>query len=445
MKKTFILLVVACLSLSSFAEVKIIYCKADGSSLTTVSGLKWDSAVSLSRARSIANFYNTQTPAVANQIWMKAGTYDLTAAFSLTYAMNIYGGFTGTETDLSQRNWVSNPTIINQTGALQVIWGNLELDVLLDGLILQGGNPTGNGACGQIAAGTTLRNCIIRNNKAVTAGKFSALITMVPVGSTKKITIDNCLVVNNETAIAPSFINIVAGTLIDITNTTIANNLSEASGASTGAVIAQTDGSSTLNLKNSIIYNNKTASAAAQSVSGTTMTTGFKVLENNAWDVVPANATTLAANKLLTASPFVAATAFVGVANGTTQLLTAINAANFQLVSGSSCINAGNSSFVTGTTDFAGTPRIQGSAVDMGAYEFSTISAVQNQMIENPLLVLNNHLVVPTQLIGKSIFIYNSQGQLVQKIEKASSLNDLKYKGVLLVKVDTQAYKLINQ
>jgi hypothetical protein len=52
---------------------------------------------------------------------------------------------------------------------------------------------------------------------------------------------------------------------------------------------------------------------------------------------------------------------FVDYANG-----------NLRLQSNSPCINAGNNSFVSGTTELDGRPRVVGGTVDIGAYEFQS-------------------------------------------------------------------------
>jgi hypothetical protein len=51
-------------------------------------------------------------------------------------------------------------------------------------------------------------------------------------------------------------------------------------------------------------------------------------------------------------------------------------AGNFRLSSGSPCINAGHTSYVTTPTDLDGRPRIVGGSVDMGAYEFQGTGSV---------------------------------------------------------------------
>ncbi|KAA1418663.1 hypothetical protein F0U44_09195 [Nocardioides humilatus] len=91
------------------AAVTVVYVVPGGAG--TQDGSSWANAKDLLPAA----FY-----AVAGQqLWVKAGTYKpyILAGgiryFNLWGGVEIYGGFDGTETDLSQRNWLANPTILD--------------------------------------------------------------------------------------------------------------------------------------------------------------------------------------------------------------------------------------------------------------------------------------------------------------------------------------------
>ncbi len=418
-------------TINTNAAPLIIFVSPTGSSLTTVDGSTWENAVSLARGRSLANFYNTQATPVENQIWMKAGTYDLTSSFQLNVQITIYGGFNGTETLLSQRNWVSNQTILNQTVAnAMVIWSNSEKDVLLDGLILQGGRITGASGCGAITNGTILRNCIIRNNKSTNGSGALSVINVT--GATKNVIIDNCLIINNESGASPIAISIAVPNT-EIRNTTIANNFNTTTGTTgvfTGSVVYK--------VYNSIIYNNYNGTTLAKSFGNGTS----KELVNNAWDVAATDGT-LTANILLTSSPFVAATSYIGAANGTDKLQSAIESADFKLVTGSSCINAGDNTYVSSLLDLAGNDRIQKSTVDIGCYESSFTTGGFSPVLREKIWFAGNTLHLPSSAIGKTVTVFNIQGQRIREIVANSATIELQEKGLLMITFENEKYKII--
>lgn len=111
-------------------------------------------------------FINLQTAIdsadAGDQIWIAAGTYKPTNSalstdnwFAINQAIEIYGGFIGTETMLSERDWENNITILSgdingddveddfenfrSDNAAHVLIIN-EDDVTLDGLTIKGGN-----------------------------------------------------------------------------------------------------------------------------------------------------------------------------------------------------------------------------------------------------------------------------------------------------------------
>ena len=128
----------------------------------------------------------------SNQVWVAAGVYkpDTTgkgqsASFSMKDGVEVYGGFAGTETALSQRNWQTNKTILSgdigeegdsTDNCYHVIHNPSNLGItssaLLDGFMVSGGNAFSSYGGGMYNDGAwpVVRNCAFESNAAYSYG-----------------------------------------------------------------------------------------------------------------------------------------------------------------------------------------------------------------------------------------------------------------------------------
>ncbi|MFM6436409.1 MAG: beta strand repeat-containing protein, partial [Microcystis panniformis] len=166
------------------AASRLIYVRSNAGGSNN--GTSWtDAFTSLQDALAAARSGDT--------IWVAGGTYkptittDRTATFTLKNQVEIYGGFAGSETSLSQRDIVANPTIlsgdigtVNNAGdnVYHVLTANLTTNAaVLDGFTISGGNANGTGTNQNLGGGLfnnngspTLRNVIFENNNATNGG-----------------------------------------------------------------------------------------------------------------------------------------------------------------------------------------------------------------------------------------------------------------------------------
>jgi CSLREA domain-containing protein len=125
-------------------------CYVNDNAAGTNSGTSWENAY-ISLQSALAD--------TCTEIWVAAGTYtphasDRSVSFALKSGVTIYGGFTGTETLLSQRNVTTNITVLsgdlsaNDSGFTNngensyhvVAANNTDTTSILDGFTIRGGN-----------------------------------------------------------------------------------------------------------------------------------------------------------------------------------------------------------------------------------------------------------------------------------------------------------------
>lgn len=122
-------------------------------------------------------------------VWVAEGTYytsqtvNRETSVQLGDFVNVYGGFAGTETDISERNWETNVTIISgDIGVAEDISDNAYHVIqaagncILDGFTITGGNANGEllnrlgGAMYFDTQSPTVQNCKFVNNHAEDGG-----------------------------------------------------------------------------------------------------------------------------------------------------------------------------------------------------------------------------------------------------------------------------------
>ncbi len=112
-------------------------------------------------------------PTTNAQIWVQKGTYYPSAMLFVPNSVKMYGGFEGTESNLSQRDSLSNATIIDaqqQYGSVVRVGVSAELN----GFVVQNGhandNPHVNGGGVFADDHSVISNCLIINNAASVNG-----------------------------------------------------------------------------------------------------------------------------------------------------------------------------------------------------------------------------------------------------------------------------------
>jgi len=339
------------------------------------------------------------------EIWVAQGIYypdegigitdnDRNAIFQLKNGVAIYGGFTGNETQLSERNWTTNQTIlsgdINQSGNLtvnsySVVTGSgTDNTAEINGFTITKGNAngstevTGRGAGMLCNAGSPrVFNCVFLENSAV----FGAGMYNVNASSP---TLINCQFINNQvSASGGGMLNIAASPVlantvfsgnsaanggglfnqnssVSLTNTTFSENIATDNG---GGIY---NGFSTPTLINSIIWNNTaggntTSITASVFNSNSTASISHSLIANSGGSGSWNGAIGTDNGNNIDADPL-----FTDAANG-----------DYSLQPGSIAYNAGNNAaYQTATgndpvnaTDLAGNPRLFDAIIDMGAIE----------------------------------------------------------------------------
>ncbi|MCY2960850.1 MAG: right-handed parallel beta-helix repeat-containing protein [Planctomycetota bacterium] len=358
-----------------------------------------------------------------DEIWVAAGTYKPTTTATRTIShqlkagVAVYGGFNGTETLLSQRDYLANVTILsgdigtagsNTDNSHHVVVGaGTTANTILDGFTVTQGNANvgsanndrGGGILCLAGASPSVRNCRFVDNRCTFGGGAGYVLQSSPsfvntsfennVGgsfggafdtNTTSTTWDRCTFIGNTAARAGAVECFTTGTP-RILNCLFRDNVSTGSGGG-GAIWS----SSTTQIRNcTIVENSSTTNATAGilvSGGGATIANCI-VVDNSGPGGAQGVVNQIAGTTAVTYS--IVEGGFAGTGNLNVSPAFANQAGNdFALTIASPAIDAGNNASVIAgfTLDLAGKPRFADEPtvadtgagvapiVDIGAYEF---------------------------------------------------------------------------
>ncbi len=149
-------------------------------------------------------------------VWVKAGTYIET--ITMKSGVSLYGGFTGSEASVDQRNVLVNASILNATTLgtrLHVVTMNGLTNARIDGMTIEGGMANGSGQdasgaginCNNLNSTNTITNCTFISNVSSSYGSgIACLAASSPL-------ISACIFIGNGVQASPLVLSTGGGAL----------------------------------------------------------------------------------------------------------------------------------------------------------------------------------------------------------------------------------------
>ena len=167
MKKVFLISCVLVLMMVGVGWGAVWYVTLEGSDLGE--GQSWDDAFqTIQKAIDAA--------LVGDEIWVGAGTYPVDDYILVDEAVTIYGGFNGTETELEERDWTENVTIVDGQNAALCFY--VVADARIDGFTISNGYSYYFAGGLYNGASSVIANCTFSENSSRSGG--GAFNTWVP-------------------------------------------------------------------------------------------------------------------------------------------------------------------------------------------------------------------------------------------------------------------------
>ncbi len=288
MKKYALLCGILLSALCMQAQNAVVYVAADGAG----DGSSWESPLGdIQKAINLAGADRENV----KDVWIKAGTYNLTKRINLKDSVNVYGGFEGTEKDITERTkepgayaWeFDNLTIIDGGNSVACMAATKAMtkSIVVDGVVLQNGAAlkanSDNGGGIRLNTNVTLRNsvvqfcytnqagggvqifpggevydCLIAYNRQETGGNGGGGICSNNSTTGTSITIERCVFVGNTSSVRGGGINTQGAMGTTINACTFVNNTAIDGTSLKGGAAIYDNGQNKSHITNCAIYNN---------------------------------------------------------------------------------------------------------------------------------------------------------------------------------------------
>ncbi|MCE5324050.1 right-handed parallel beta-helix repeat-containing protein [bacterium] len=344
---------------------RIIYVSKSGNNSND--GLSWDNA-----KLTVQEGIDTAS-VIGADVWVAKGTYNEYIVLS-PYAY-VYGGFSGTETSIEQRNLSLNHTTVESTNGVSASFSctGYTNKPSIDGFRIICNGRTASSQVGLYVTGDVIiTNCYVCDYPV---GLQCYESDMVFVGNT--ITRCNCAIELNESTATIANNRLIANSdnalwITDTTSSEPAKIISNVITANCGSGIYL--GSPALLYNNSIVRNEKNGIRMYEA--GVQSTIANNIIANNGWDEIYSNyscSPTLSNNCVYNGdsvfSEYYRVNGHASDINVDPQLIDTAYG-NFHICPDSQCRDAGNDLYVLADlTDIDGQERKTGSHVDIGADE----------------------------------------------------------------------------
>ncbi len=338
-----------------------LVCFVKASAAGTNTGASWQNAYT----NLVAALDSTP---VEKEIWVAAGTYKPNAssrdnAFFFSAGQAAYGGFAGTETRRSQRDWRTNPTVLSgDIGILNTVTDNCytvvrgAAGVRLDGFTVTGGNAS-------------YAESYATEDELARGFGGGAFIWDYPTTEGASFVVDHCVITDNR-----------------------ANNDQGGPGDGLGAGLFRCLARNSVLLQNTGEYGSAAFDCVLQNctVVSNSSTVNAAVYGGALTNCIAHYNTGPGSNRAYLESAGYTCTtpAWSGTGNITAEpKFVNAPAGNFMIATNSPCKNAGTAMpWTAGAQDLYGDSRSSGTKPDMGAYEVQASHPAYEQLPESPLL-----------------------------------------------------------